>query len=109
MNTKRTPLPGEIWDADFGPAAKLRPVVVLYSPQQDDARALYIVVSLTTQIRNLRGEVYLGMFPGLRQASAVNVQALSSLDVSRFTNRRGALRPAQMDAVKSALRDLLDL
>lgn len=52
---------GEVWTADFSTAAaKQRPVLVLAFPQPSDARALVVVVPLTSQLCGLRGEVDIG-------------------------------------------------
>ena len=45
--------PGEVWIVDFGLAAKQRPVLILAYPQPDDARALVVVVPLTSQLRRI--------------------------------------------------------
>jgi len=42
-------IPGEVWMVDFGLVAKQRPVLVLAFPQPQDARALVVVVPLTSQ------------------------------------------------------------
>jgi mRNA-degrading endonuclease toxin of MazEF toxin-antitoxin module len=67
---------------------KSRQVLVLAYPQPEDARALVIVAPLTSQIRDLRGEVPLGKPRWLPKPSAVNVQGLASFDPG---NSRGAL------------------
>jgi mRNA interferase MazF len=45
------PLPGEVWLADLGLAAKTRPVVVVSRRDPDPPRALALYVPLTTQSR----------------------------------------------------------
>jgi len=90
-------------------AAKSRPVLVLAVPDDADARSLVIVAPLTSQIRRMRGEVSLGKPRWLPKPSAINVQGLGSFDRQRLSRRVGALTKAEMDLVKEALRDLLDL
>jgi len=90
-------------------AAKSRPVLVLAVPDDADARSLVIVAPLTSQIRGMRGEVSLGKPRWLPKPSAINVQGLASFDRQRLSRRMGALTKAEMDLVKEALRDLLDL
>ena len=107
MNTK--PLPGEVWMVDFGLVAKQRPVLVLAVPQPDDARALVVVVPLTSQLRGLRGEVDIGKPRWLPKHSAVNVQGFASIDQGDLLRRLGRLDDVQIDAVKDAVRDLLAL
>ncbi len=101
--------PGEVWFAELGLAEKSRPVLVLAVPRDDDARALLIVAPLTSQIRGLRGEVALGKVRWLPKLSAVNVQGLASFDARRLTRRLGVLTAEQLEQVRHALRDLLEL
>ncbi len=103
------PSAGEIWLADLGLAAKVRPVLVLSYPEPDDARALAIVAPLTSQIRSARGEIDLGKPSWLPKASAVNLQGVASFN-HRFLQRKlGRLSEQQIDRVKTGLRELLDL
>ena len=88
---------------------KSRPVLVLAYPQPADARALAVVAPLTSQIRGLRGEVPLGKPQWLPKVSAVNVQGLASFDAGKLTRRFGTLTSEHYGAVKTALRDLLQL
>lgn len=82
----------------------------MLAPDEDrNARALLIVAPLTSQIRNQRGEVYLGKPRWLPKESAVNVQGLASLDGRKLIRRLGTVTEAQMTEVKAALRDLLGL
>ena len=100
---------GEVWWADLGMAAKSRPVLVLACPRTDDARNLAVVAPLTSQIRGRPGEVALGPVRWLPKPSAVNVQGLASFDPGNLIHRLGLCAPEQMEAVKQALRELLDL
>jgi mRNA interferase MazF len=101
--------PGEVWFAELGLAEKSRPVLVLASPTESDARALVVVAPLTSQIRGLRGEVDLGKPRWLPKPSAVNVQGLASFDRTKLARKLGTLTAEQYDSVKAALRDLLGL
>ena len=103
------PQGGEVWFADLGVVEKSRPVLVLAYPQPADARALVIVAPLTSQLRGLRGEVPLGKPRWLPKISTVNVQGLASFDPGKLTRRLGVLSSEQLEAVKTALRDLLEL
>ena len=88
---------------------KSRPVLVLAYPQPADARALVVVAPLTSQLRGLRGEVPLGKLRWLPKPSAVNVQGLASFDPRTLTRCLGILPDEQYVAVKTALRELLQL
>ena len=107
MRTK--PKVGEVWIADLGMAAKTRPVLVLAVPGSEDARTLVVVAPLTSQLRGMRGEVPLGRVQWLPKASAVNVNGIASFDPSRLERRLGCCSQQQMEAVKNALRALLQL
>lgn len=101
--------PGEVWLVDFGLVAKQRPVLVLAFPQPRDARALVVVVPLTSQQRGLRGEVDIGKPRWLPKHSAVNVQGFAGIDQNALLRKMGRLPEAQFQMVKTAIRDLLDL
>jgi mRNA interferase MazF len=103
------PRPGEVWIVDFGLAAKQRPVLILAYPQPDYARALVVVVPLTSQLRGLRGEVDIGKPRWLPKRSAVNVQGFASIDRHALIRKLGTLSDAQLSAVKDAIRKLLEL
>ncbi len=103
------PKPGEVWFAELGMVEKSRPVLVLAFPESEDARALAVVAPLTSQIRGMRGEVDLGKPRWLPKHSAVNVQGLASFDHRKLTRRLGEISPTQMEDIKAALRDLLNL
>lgn len=100
---------GEVWTADFGTAAKQRPVLVLAFPQPSDARALVVVIPRTSQLRGLRGEVDIGKPKWLPMHSAVNVQGFASIDQNTLQRKLGRLNDHQLESVKDAVRDLLGL
>jgi mRNA interferase MazF len=100
---------GEVWTVDFGTAAKQRPVLVLAFPQPSDARALVVVVPLTSLLRGLRTEVDIGKPKWLPKHSAVNVQGFASIDQSALQRKLGRLNDHQLESVKDTVRDLLDL
>ena len=103
------PKAGEVWFAELGMVEKSRPVLVLAAPEAQDARSLAVVAPLTSQIREARGEVFIGKPNWLPKTSAVNVQGIVSFDPGKLVRRMGILPKAQMDQVKEALRTLLEL
>lgn len=103
------PKPGEIWLADLGLAAKVRPVLVIFRHDPDAPRALTIYVPLTTQHRGSRYEVPVGEVPFLDNASVVNVQGIGALIEPRLERKLGQLPPALMAKVQDAIRFALDL
>lgn len=107
MNIK--PKAGEVWFADLGIAAKSRPVLMLACPDNESARDLVVVAPLTSQIRSQSGEVPLGPVRWLPKLSAVNVQGIASFHPGRLVRKLGALTTEQHDAVKQALRKMLNI
>ena len=101
------PRPGEVWIVDFGLAAKQRPVLVLAEPE--DARALVVVLPLTSQLRGLRGEVDIGKPRWLPKHSAVNIQGFASIDQNALIRKLGKLSDGQFLSVKNAIREMLSL
>jgi mRNA interferase MazF len=101
--------PGEVWVVDFGLAAKARPVLVLAVPKPKDARSLAVVAPLTSQVRGQRGEVDIGKPRWLPKQSEVNVQGVASIDPDALQRKLGKLPVDQLNAVKDAIRDLLEL
>ncbi len=103
------PKPGEIWLADLGLTAKVRPVLILSHHDPDAPRALIIYAPLTTQHRGSRYEIPVGEVPFLDRASVVNVQGIGALIEPRLERKLGQLQPTLMAKVKDALRFALDL
>ncbi len=107
MNTK--PKAGEVWLADLGMIAKTRPVLILAYPTPEHARMLILVAPLTSQIRNLSGEIYIGKPRWLPKESAVNIQALASISKPSLLRKMGVLAKDKLDEVKEEIKLLLDL
>jgi mRNA interferase MazF len=103
------PLPGEIWLADLGLAAKTRPVVIVSRQDPDPPRSLVLYVPLTTQRRNSPYEVPLPRLPFLDRESVANVQGLGSLPTVRLERKIGRLSAGIMERLKVALAFALDL
>ncbi|MGA3258810.1 MAG: type II toxin-antitoxin system PemK/MazF family toxin [Bryobacteraceae bacterium] len=104
-----SPQPGEVWLADLGLAAKMRPVVIVSRQDPSPPRALVLYVPLTTQRRFSPYEVPLPRFPFLDRDSVANVQGLASIPTARLERRLGRLPKDVMMALKSALAFALDL
>ena len=101
--------PGEIWLADLGLAAKVRPVLVVSRHDPDAPRALTVYIPLTTQDRGSRYEILIGHLPFLNASSVVNVQGIGSLVEPRLERKLGQLPPDVMAKVKDAIRFAFDL
>jgi mRNA interferase MazF len=102
------PQPGEIWLADLGLAAKMRPVVIVSRQDPNPPRSLVLYVPLTTQRRNSPYEVPLPRLPFLDRESVANVQGLGSLPTVRLERRIGRLSTEAMEQLKDALAFALD-
>lgn len=103
------PQPGEVWLADLGLAAKVRPVIIVSRQDPDPPRALVLYVPLTTQRRSSPYEVPLPLLPFLDRESVANVQGLGSLPTLRLERRIGRLSAQIMEQLKEALAFALDL
>lgn len=101
--------PGEIWLADLGLAAKVRPVLIVSRHDPEAPRALTLYVPLTTQHRGSRYEIPIGHLPFLDAASVVNVQGLGAVIEPRLERKLGQIPADLMAKVKDALRFTLEL
>lgn len=101
--------PGEIWLADLGLAAKVRPVLIVSRNDPEAPRALTLYVPLTTQHRGSRYEIPVGHLPFLDAASVINVQGLGSVIEPRLERKLGQIPADLMVKVKEALRFALEL
>src|ERR1043165_5513133 len=103
------PQPGEIWLADLGLAAKVRPIVIVSRQDPDPPRSLVLYVPLTMQRRDSPYEVTLPRLPFLDRESVANVQGLGSLPTVRLERKIGKLSAEVMERLKDALAFALDL
>src|SRR6266487_4369312 len=96
------PTRGEVWLADCGLAAKVRPVVVISIPFKDTDRALILVVPHTTTVIGSPFEVQIPVH--WLQKGAFNIQATFPLPPPKFIRRLGALDVGQLDLIEAALK-----
>jgi mRNA interferase MazF len=101
--------PGEIWLADLGLAAKVRPVLIVSRDDPNPPRVLVLYVPLTRQYRGSAYEVDLGQLRFLDAPSYANVQGLGSLAPVRLERLLGKLPPELFAKVKAALFFAMDL
>ena len=104
-----SPLPGEVWLADLGLAAKTRPVVIVSRHDLEAPRALVLYVPLTTQNRQSRYEVAIPRLPFLKELSVANVQGIGSLPAIRLERKLGRLQSDIMSKIKQSLAFALEL
>jgi mRNA interferase MazF len=101
------PTRGEVWLADLGLAAKVRPVLVLSVEYSEKDYALLAVVPHTTSARGGGFEVSVpvrGLKPG-----AFNVQGLFAVPRPKLLRKLAELTPDQMIPVEAAVRKWLGL
>lgn len=99
--------PAEVWIANLGLAAKVRPCLVLSDYPAEDELSLLILVPHTTAVRNNRWELSIPK-PFLKPG-VFHLQQLQSVPIVRLERKIGALTDAEFLLVKSKLADLLRL
>ncbi len=97
-----SPQRGEVWLADCGLAAKVRPVVIISVPYTDTDRALITVVPHTTKIVGSQFEVPLPI--RWLEKGAFNVQATFPLVPPQFIRKLGTSTPEHLLEVEKVLR-----
>jgi len=98
---------GEVWQIDFGLAAKVRPALVLGCDIAGEDRVLVATVYHTTVLRGSRYEVPMHV-PGL-EAGGFDAQSLYTVPAARLLRRRAVLNPTQMLAVEEKVKLWLGL
>jgi mRNA interferase MazF len=104
-----SPRPGDVWLADLGLAAKVRPVIIVSRYDPDPPRALVIYVPLTTQNRMSQYEFPLPRLPFLDRDSVANVQGLGSIPTVRLERRLGNLPPDVLMRLRATLSFALEI
>jgi mRNA interferase MazF len=98
---------GEVWQIDFGMAAKVSPAPVLGCDIADEDRVLVGVVYQTTALRGSRYEVPLNV-PGLKPGG-FDAQSLYTVPAVKLIRRRAALNAAQLHQVEEKVKLWLGL
>ena len=96
------PVRRDVWLADCGMAAKVRPVVVISIPFQDSDRALITVVPHTTTVIGSDFEIQIPV--RWLHTGAFNVQAAFPLPPAKFVRKLGVLDPEQFVQIENALK-----
>ena len=86
---------------DFGIAQKIRPALVISIPYSDTDRALIGVIPHTTAMRGSQFEV--SVSTSFLSEGAFLVQGIQAIPPKYFMRRLGALAPADLQRVESAL------
>ena len=101
------PQRGEVWTADLGIVAKVRPVLVLSIALLDADRALVTFVPQTTSTRLTRFEVK--TTAKFIQPGAFDCQNIQSLPLAKFLFRRGSLPEGELEQIERTVRMWLGL
>lgn len=97
----------DIYDVEL-PGGR-RPVVILTRDRAIPVLGNVTVAAVTATIRGLPTEVPVGPAEGITRESVVNCDNLFTIPKSELATRRGALGPASIRALRSALRIALDV
>jgi mRNA interferase MazF len=98
---------GEVWLADLGLAAKVRPVLVVSVSFGDKDYALVQVVPHTTHPRGAQFEIQIPV--NFLEAGAFNVQGMLAVPFAKFLRRLGALDRSRMAQVEAVIKRWLGL
>lgn len=98
---------GEVWLADLGMVAKVRPVLVMSARFGDQDYALFHVVPHTTTVRASQFEAAVDVT--WLQRGVFNVQGSQSVPRINLLRRLGTLNASQLKAIEEALRRWLVL
>ena len=101
--------PGEVYRADLGLAAKVRPVLIVSREDGNRPRDLVLAVPLTTENRGSQYEVTMPRVRFLREISTANIQGLQPFRPKDIQGPIGRFEQSAMLSVKAALRWALDL
>jgi mRNA interferase MazF len=96
---------GEVWQVDFGMAAKVRPALLLTGNPADDELDLVTVLLHTTSLRGNRWELSIPK-PFLKPG-AFHLQQVQSVPTVRLERRLGVLNETEMNQVFDALAERL--
>lgn len=102
-----TPLRGEVWLADLGIAAKIRPAVVLSVPPHPQDRVLVTLVPHTTSLHGTRFEVAIPK--KFLSAGVFDAQGLVTVASARLVRKLGDLQAGELSQVEDAVRRWLSL
>ena len=98
---------GEVWQIDFGIAAKVRPALLLTGEPADEALDLFTVLLHTTAIRGNRWELTIAK-PFLKPG-AFHLQQVQSISGAKLMRRLGVLTSDEMAQVDAAIKIQLEL
>ncbi len=98
---------GEVWMADYGMAAKVRPALLLTGEPAVDELDLVTVLLRTTSLRGNRWELNIPK-PFLKPG-AFHLQQVQTISTVKLERRLGVLTTEEMDRVRNALKNRLGI
>ncbi len=98
---------GEVWLADLGYAAKVRPCLVLSVPLDPQDRVLVTLVPHTTSVQGTRFESAIPK--RFLQTGAFDVQGLVTVATARLIRKLGKLLPSEIALIEEAVKRWLGL
>jgi mRNA interferase MazF len=98
---------GEVWQIDFGIAAKVRPALILGCDIADEDRVLVGVVFHTTSLRGSRYEV--PMRVGGLDEGGFDAQSLYTVPAVKLIRRRAVISSSQLKQVEERIKLWLGL
>ena len=103
------PLPnrGEVWLADLGIAAKVRPGLIFSVPPEPQDRVLVTLIPHTTSVRGTRFEIVLPK--RFLSTGAFDAQGLVTVAPARLLRRLGRLEPGELQLIEEAVKRWLAL
>jgi mRNA interferase MazF len=101
------PKRGEVWLADLGMAAKVRPVLVVSVPYGDRDYALSQIIPHTTQPRGGQFEVRLPVH--FLETGVFNVQGMLAVPSVKCLRHLGTLSTAQISEIEARIKQWLGL
>ncbi len=96
---------GEVWQIDFGLAAKVRPALLITGEPADDELDLFTVLLHTTAVRGSRWEVVVPK-PFLKEG-AFHLQQIQTISGAKLLRRLGNLTESEIATVDDAIRGRL--
>ena len=101
-----SPRRGEVWRADLGYTAKVRPVVILSRDDPEPPRRITIFIPITTAYRGSQYEVQLPKRSFLNDGSVANAQGILSgptADRTLFLEKIGELPAGTVSEIEQAV------
>lgn len=98
---------GELWMADLGMMAKVRPVLILSVAYESNERAVVTYVIRTTTVRGTQYEI---LHPSRNMAEgAFDAQGIASIPDVKLERRLGVVDPDTIAKIERAVRAWLAL